>query len=176
MTRTQRSALGLAVLAVAAGVVICVVTGACAAPKPELRQVTLGEVQSPTDEKGPAADMLGGTPASFLVGGNADVDVLMAERKRLHGIYPAAKLGVVIDGSGLDALKSTALGDRLVEAMLDEGATLLVDRTGATARSLRDGAMGVHLVHVNAESRVDASAKLPGASADVERAAMGLVP
>ncbi len=176
MITKKQSVLGGVVLALVAGLGIWFSCESCAAPQAEDRAVALGVVEIAGDKKGPAAELVGGLPASFLVGSGNDVEIILKERTRLHAAWPKAKVGIVVDGAGLDALKLTALSDRLVEASLDDGGPILLDRAGDTARSLRDGAVGIFLVRLNTESRVAKSVSLPGATVDAERAAIGEVP
>lgn len=138
--------------------------GCASPPAPQLRQVSLGEVEDVLEGPGNAAELAGGLPAVFLVGDADAVDALLAARAQATAAPPAAgapRVVTVVDASGLDELQRTALMDRLAEAALDEGGPILVDVGGATARSLRDGATGLFRVEVDADGRVTAAAPLP---------------
>jgi len=139
--------------------------GCASPPAPELRRVTLGPVEDVLEGPGDAAQLAGGLPAVFLVGDAGHVELLLAARRAGaadEGEAGAPRVATLVDASTLDDLQRTALVDRLTEAALDEGGPILVDATGATARSLRDGAPGPFRVEVDAASRVTAIHPLSG--------------
>jgi len=73
-------------------------------------------------------------PATFLVGDAASVDALLAARAELASLLAPGGIVTLVDAVGLDALELPSLEGRLVEAALEDGGPLAVDRDGVARR------------------------------------------
>ena len=175
MVISKRRSLLLFSLAALATAVVAVNCQSCATPEPEPRAVALADVDDVAAGGIRAEALLGALPTSFLVVNAAEIDGGMAARARLIAAHPKAAFTTVVDASGLDDLKATALSDKLLEAALEEGHPVLLDRAGGCARDLRDGARTTQLVRVGADRRVAAVLVLPSTPA-AEGAALGIAP
>lgn len=145
----------------AACAALAIFAGACSSPDPEPGQlVQWGELEDVLAGDGPGVERAGPLPAEFLVGEAAQAELLLQHRERLGADQGELRLRTVLDVSQLAPLDRTALTDRLLEAALDPGGPILLDRSGATARSLRAGLPGARRVRVDAASRIAANAPL----------------
>ena len=175
MVISKRRSLLFFSLAALATAIVAVNCQSCATPEPEPRAVVLADVDDVAAGRIRAEALLGALPTSFLVVNAAEIENGMALRARLMAAHPKATFATVVDASGLDDLKATALSDGLLEAALEEGHPVLLDRAGACARDLRDGARSTQIVRVGADRRVAAVLVLPGPP-EAEGAALGIAP
>lgn len=128
---------------------------------PNARDVQFATVEEVFEGSGDALALSGELPLVFLVGDAASVDDLLAAREDLVGEFGTEALVTVINLESLDSLQRTSMADRALEAALDVEGPVLLDDTGATARSLTGGSPGLRLVRVDEGLLVTDELELP---------------
>lgn len=173
MVITKARSMAVLIVAAATVGIIAFACQSCATPQPEMRVVAFGNAADLAAGPIDPAKFQAGLPAAFLVCGADDIESAMKERARLRTAHGDVRFTTIVDVSKKGELERTALGDKWLEAALDDGYPIVFDENGSTARSLRDGQKSTMLVFVNAELRVPAATTLPG-DAVSERAALGI--
>jgi len=118
---------------------------ACSSSEP-LPTADFGQALDAFGEEGPVLELIDGLPASFLVGDADQVDSLLAIRSNLSG--PESETNTLIQCSALSQLSFAGLADEMLEAALEDGGPILLDRNGSTCNSLRQGLPGIHWITV----------------------------
>jgi len=136
--------------------VLCAATFLGCSSSAPLPTVAFGTVQDAlSGDEGPTLDLIGGLPAVFLVGESAQFEQLMAARAaQAQEASPAA---ILIACPGMNDLAFTAFADRAFDASLDDGGSILLDREGSTATSLRQGSQETLRVRVDEDGMIETS-------------------
>ena len=125
------------------GMLAFAVMVACrSAPKRDAKApppVSLGHAADAFGVRGTVAELLGGLPATVLVGGGEDLDSLLDARRALAGAPGGATLALLVDVSALGPVERATTRDRLVEAALEPGGPVLIDERGGAVGDLADG-------------------------------------
>jgi len=129
---------------------------ACAGPAvdPNARPVQIGSAEDALEGEGRIAELVGGLPALFLVGTGQDSKALLAMRQRLASDVGDGGLVTLIDVSSLDELQQLEISDIALEAALEEGGPILLDRLGSSAQSLLAGRTEPWLACVSSDFQV----------------------
>ncbi|MFK5955498.1 MAG: hypothetical protein QM477_03530 [Planctomycetota bacterium] len=124
---------------------------ACSSSEP-LPTADFGPALDAFGEEGAVLDLVEGLPASFLVGDAIEIENLLAIRSSLA--QQSETTNTLIQCAELNELSFTGLADEVLEAALEDGGPILLDRVGTTAASLRQGLHGVLLVTVDDEGAI----------------------
>jgi len=130
---------------------------ACSSSEP-LPTADFGPALDAFGEKGTVLELIEGLPASFLVGDASEVDSLISLRASLASNQETTN--TLIECSALNDLSLTSLSDEVLEAALEDGGPILLDQSGTTATSLRQGLNGILLVMVDGEGSILSTKKL----------------
>ncbi len=124
---------------------------ACSSSAP-LPVVDFGTIVDAFGEEGPILELVDGLPAHFLVGDAAQVSSVLEARANLAAENQTAN--TLIQCSTLNDLDFTGVSDRVLEAALEDGGPILLDREGGTANSLRQGDPGLLWVAVDEDGHI----------------------